>query len=1499
MVDDIQQEPANSHCHLSGFEIPQHWNETFHQVSDKALPILFENVAEKRPQLIAVESEDTEISYAQLNRRANRLANYLIDNGVRPHDIVAVALSRSAELLVALLAISKTGAAYLPLDPTHPIERLTAILEDAAPKFVVCGRASCSQLPEGAALVLIDAFETQLAIAQCSSHNPSALYGLSYHPLNIAYVIFTSGSTGRPKGVMIPHEALTNFLCAMSTTVWPRCEGRMLATTTVAFDIAALEIFLPLINGGSVVLANDKAMEDPAVIARLIKEKDIRAMQATPLAWQVLVENHPESLSGLAVLVGGEALSVELAGRLVELCLNGVTNLYGPTETTIWSTLRHLNADDASVPSIGRPIWNTRAYVLDTSLRPTPIGVAGELYIAGAGLARGYLGTPALTAQRFVANPFGPCGERMYRTGDLAMWRDDGSLICLGRVDHQIKIRGFRVELGEIETVLGKHPLVKNVAVVAREDRPGNKVLAAYVVPAVDVEPENRATRDTINEWQAVYETLYSEQNRTREGEEFGVWKNSFDNEPIPLGEMEDWLCRTVEIIVAEKPKNVLEIGVGDGLLLSQLAPHCAMYWGTDFSSSAIAAAKRRVMEVANLTHRPELRVQSADDFSGLPLQTFDTIILNSVVQYFPDGEYLLDVLNGALDLLAPGGRIFLGDIRNLDLLRHFAASISLHHCQQADLRVSQAISERVAAEKELLVAPAFFPSYRRGREDIAAIDIQLKRGWFSNELTKYRYDVVMHKTPAPMTSPREIKMLFWGADVSTLAGLAQWLKATSERCLRVVGVPNARLVAFTEDHRALFSGNADVGPGSGEGSVCRQAFEPELLREFGEKLGYTTSVTWSGLAGSSFFDVLLVDQLCSHATAHADLFVADGCVDPNPRVYLNAPVRSMEAGRLIPELRRHAAKFLPSYMVPAAIVVMERLPITPNGKLDRQALPAPTFVQNTTSRPRTAQQQVLARLFAEILGLENVGIDDNFFDLGGHSLLAVRLVSRIRAELGLNISIKTLFEAPSIAALSKQLEVGFTTHSGLRPVPRQEWQPPSSAQTRLWSFESTWGPSAVFNVPITLHIGGELNVKALAGAFLDIIERHESLRTIFVQVDGEAPHQRVLPPRDVKQLDVIDVGDGELSALLRQASTRSFDLTKDAPLRGHLFLADSKSSSLLLLFHHICLDGWSLAPLSRDFKNAYRARCEGRAPEWPKLQLQYADFATWQHSLLNEGAHGNCLLWPHVDYWLEALSGLPAELALPYDRPRAKIPSFRGGTVEIPIDAELHRQLRGLARDCKATVFMVLQAAVAALLSQLGAGTDIPLGTPTAGRMDEALGDLVGFFANPIVLRTDTSGDPSFMELIKRVRETNLDAYAHQELPFEELVARLEPARTTNRHPLFQVMLSFQVRPSELFELPGLKVELEEVETGTAKFDLWFNIVEETKSDGGPAKLSGKIEYADDLFDRETVVDMVRNLTALLRNAAQKPCAAISSLLCNSKEDVIEPRPCENPSSS
>ncbi|AKT41191.1 non-ribosomal peptide synthetase [Chondromyces crocatus] len=1032
---------------------------------ETTLPEMLKAQALRTPEARAVVFGEDALSYGELDARAEALARRLRRCGVGGEARVGVCLRRSAELVVVLVAILKAGGAYVPLDPAYPVERLGFMLEDAQAALLITQSSLRSLLPE----VSMPVLELDTAAAEETAAGPLEPRSGAMLPGQLAYLIYTSGSTGRPKAVAITHRNAVAMIHWALEAFEREDLARVVAATSICFDLSVFELFVPLCCGGQVTLL-DSILDLPS----LPKDSGVTLVNTVPSAMNELVRSGGLPSSVRVVNLAGEALPSSLVEGLYRLShVERVINLYGPSEDTTYSTMAVLERGHRGPPPVGRPIANSQAYVLDAALQPVPSGVPGEVVLGGAGLARGYLGRPGLTAERFVPDPFGgEAGGRLYRTGDLARALPDGNLLFLGRVDHQVKLRGFRIELGEIEAVMGRHPAVREVALLVREDRAGQPCLVAYLVA------------------------------------------------------------------------------------------------------------------VEGLGTRP-------------------------------------------------------------------------------------------------------------GQE----------------------------------------------------------------------------------------------------------------------------------------------------------------------------------------ELRRYVGNTLPEYMVPQAVVWLEALPLTPNGKLDRKALPAPEASglsgEGEHVAPRTDTERALAGVWSTVLGVEGIGVHDDFFALGGHSLLATQVVTRLREVFGMDLPLRALFEARTVGSLAVQIdarrsEEGNARHGRIESVDRSKTLPLSFAQQRLWFLAQFDSMSAVYHLPSVVQLRGALKGHALAQALDEVVSRHEALRTTFSVEEGR-PVQRIQAPEPVRfhEHDVTEqppeARDAAVKALLHALSQQPFDLGTGPLLRADLVKVDAEEHVLLLTLHHIISDGWSTGVLIGELAALYEAAVEGKRSPLPPLSIQYADFAQWQRGWL-EGA----VLSEQLAYWREQLGDGVAQLNLPTDRARPAVQSFRGAVHTQLLPRGLLEQVQALSQQAGTTLYMTLLATFQLLLGRYASQDDIAVGSPIANRTRPELEGLIGVFINTLVLRTRLSGNPTFRELLGRVREVTLGAYAHQDVPFERLVEELQTERELSRSPLFQVFFIVQNAPMPSLELAGLQMKALDLDTGTSKFDLTFSLVEQ------PEGLRLWIEYTTDLFEAATVERMGRHFEQLLGAACGQPDMSI-----------------------
>ncbi|WP_459965279.1 amino acid adenylation domain-containing protein, partial [Mycobacterium avium] len=1430
------------------------------------------------PDAPAIVDGARELSYRELDEWSTRLARKLIQHGVGPERAVGVAIERCAELVVAWWAVTKAGGVYAPVNLDHPVERIASVLDTVdAVCVLTCGTdevAGAGPRP----ILRIDGLDlsgdSTEPITDADRRSP-------LRADDTAYLIFTSGSTGVPKGVAVSHTGLLGWAAAQRELFGLGADARVLMVASPTFDASVGELLLAAGSGAALIVAPPQVYAGEALTA-LLHNQRVGTAILTPTVISTLDHGR---LDGLHTLVAvGEACLPELVdgwapGRQM---FNG----YGPSETTIWVTCARLTAGQPV--RIGAPIPGVCARVLDGWLKPVPVGVVGELYLSGPALGHGYLGRVDLTAERFVANPFGGTGERMYRTGDLVRWTPEGTLDYLGRADNQIKLRGQRIELGEIENTLLACPQVTQAAVTVQDSAAGSQ-LVAYVT--LDHGPSDADVRhdtddaDDVAQWQHLYDDLYGADLAATFGEDFRGWNSSYTGEPIPLQEMAEWRSATVDRIMSLRPRRVLEIGAGSGLLLSQIAPRCDRYVATDFSAVAIDNLARS-MEQLQLPWRDrvELLTRPAHVTDGLPPGRFDTIVINSVVQYFPNAGYLADVIDNALELLAPGGSLFIGDVRNHALQGAFQTGIALARGGGADAaEIRQRVRHAMLGETELLLAPEFFTNWADSRPAAAGLDIQLKRGLSDNELNRYRYDVVIHKAPAPVRSVAAAPTWSW-TDCTDCAGLRDQLAARRPAVVRVTDIPQAGVIDDVRVEAALAAGLPVADALAAAGSDTAAAVAEELHR-VGEATGYRVAVTWGAQPG--ILSAVFVQDGDQAAEPLTDLYLPPAGARQRTR-HANDP----RANTKIAQVRERLNAWLPEYMVPTHIVALDEFPMTTSGKLDRKALPAPDYQHADRYRaPSTAVEEILVGIYGQVLGLERVGVDDSFFDLGGDSLSAMRLIAAVNASLNTDLGVRTVFEAPTAAELA--LRVGSEAD---RPEPlvageRPAVIPLSFAQTRLWFIDQFQGPSPMYNITVALRLSGRLDADALRAALADVVARHESLRTVFATADG-TPQQVVIPADRIGfACDVVDARgwpEDRLREAMSAAARYTFDLSAESPLHTELFARGDDEHVLVVAVHHIAADGWSITPFARDLGVAYASRCAGRDPDWAPLPVQYADYTLWQRAHLGDVDDPGSRIAAQLDFWTDALAGLPERLQLPTDRPYPAVADHRGARLAVDWPAELQQQLRRVAREHNATSFMVVQAAFAALLAKVSASSDVAVGFPIAGRPEPVLDELIGFFVNTLVLRVDLNelgGDPTFAELLAQVRRRSLAAFEHQDVPFELLVERLNPTRSMSHHPLVQVLLGWENFPGEVtapaagLALGDLQVTPMPLHTNTARMDLTFSLAERFTESGQRAGIAVTAEYRTDVFDGRTVEGLIERLQRLLTAVTADPQRRLSAV--------------------
>ena len=1005
---------------------------------DAGVHELFGAVARRQAESRALQFADGALSYAQLDRAADAMAQRLAARGVRQGDAVGVLLERSAAMVVAWLGVLKLGAAYVPLDTEQPPARLAGMLQDAGCRLVVCAAAQEARL-QGLAVAVERADLPQPAptAARPSVHVRGG---------DVAHIIFTSGSTGRPKGVRIPHRGIARLTLG---TDWVdfRLGDRVGQTSNPAFDASTYEVWSALLNGCTLVEIDRDTVFDAPALERCLVREHIDHLFLTTALFTRLVAERPGMFAPLKSLMTGGAKADVTSFRAVLAAgaPRRLFNAYGPTETTVlgsvW-TARALPADALSVP-IGRPVTNTSCHVLDPRRRPVPWGAPGQLYVGGPGVALGYVGRPDLTAERFIEDPWQPDG-RLYATGDKVRWRHDGQLEFLGRFDDQIKIRGFRVEPDEVAAVLSNHAAVRSAVVLARAQADGETGLDAYVVlsedlgAAFDAAGQGGASELLVEHWRALYDTVLYDSPAASPTFNTSGWNDSASGAPLAERAMAEQVEQTVQRTLASGARRVLEIGCGTGLLLFRLAPHFERYAGTDLSAAAIDHVRRTAATLPGLAHL-ELAVGSATDLTVVAAGDFDLVLLNSVVQYFPSFDYLVQVVRAAVARLAAGGTLYLGDLRHAGLLHAFHADVLLQRAGDAvpTAALREELSRRLDEEQELALVPAALQALCQQVDGLQLDRVELKRGRHRNELSRFRYDALLC-WQAPAQASLQPVTRDWQRDLgASLPALREALAGDPTQAWRVLGLPNDRVLAAQRSARALEAGTAsNAGALRAELVQAPPGIDPEALWRLGDEIGRAVHLVWNTLDDAAF-DALVLPVGQPNARV---------ATWPDPRAALplaecvTHPLHGHFARNLVPELRAHLAAQLPPYMWPEHVVRLKRLPLTPNGKVDRAALPAPERLrpelQEAHVAARSDTERRLAGLWSRLLGVDPPGVHGHFFnDLGGHSLLATQVMSRVRSEFGVELPLRLIFEGPTIAELAQAVDAARVDAPPLVPL--------------------------------------------------------------------------------------------------------------------------------------------------------------------------------------------------------------------------------------------------------------------------------------------------------------------------------------------------------------------------------------------------------------------------------------------------------------------------------
>jgi len=1440
-------------------------NETVTRLIGKA--------SEKYPAKTAIYFKDGQLTYKEVDEQSTRMANYLIQQGLKKGEIIAISLDRNPTLIVSLIAVMKAGGVYLPLDPEYPANRIEFMLQDSSAKLLLTDRKRMGLF--GTITKELNVQDLWLELASV----PNLPLEVPLDGSDLAYVLYTSGSTGKPKGVQIEHKSLTNFLLSMQSKPGIAVEDVLLAVTTISFDIAGLELYLPLISGAQIILADSNTAKDGRLLLELMEKRNVTMMQATPSSWRMLIDAGLSLKHNLKVLCGGEAFPIDLAKSLLESCKE-VWNMYGPTETTIWSAVKQITADMNAI-TIGHPINNTQFYVLDTKLRSVEIGAHGEIFIAGDGLARGYLNRAELTAERFLNNPFSSSPSKMYRTGDVGKFLENGELQCLGRIDQQVKIRGYRIEPGEIEHALVTQNGIKEAVVVAVEDNFADHRLVAYIVP------DKNDGLGWKERWEDLYELgVKNEQNLPLEEQNLDIAIISQYNSEADIREHGiEWTNEGLKRLRKLQAKSIMELGTGGGHLLLALAPGIDKYVATDYSNIAINKLKEKLAVHPENWKHVQVYEALADDFTGIEGNSFDLVFLHGVVQYFPSLEYVLKVIEPATKAVRNGGCVYIGDSQTLSAITmHFfydQLAITNDHISVSEFKTIA--NYRIQKEEEISIDPDFFYFLPSILPDIKAVDIQIRGGDYANEGTKCHYDVWLYiGENAPKVVEPTISIP-WTQDMS-LDQLEKQLKNNIDQVIQYTAIPNKRLSKDYALMQFVNASNADTTVKDLKHqmeSVKSQGINPTNLWEIGEKLGYNTHVRWSSDGADGNIEVVFIPSSYENtipakpATLEIKNKKAYGLESDNTANIITIHEHQLQIWKNV------LKDSLPEYMIPGEFIALDKLPTTNNGKIDRNNLPKPDHSNKNSDDnqmvvPVTPTEKLLAKIWSELLGIEQISITSNFFELGGHSLIAVKVMLNIEKEMGKRLPITTLFENSTIEKLAKIIDPNPPTDDNeggpdtVDPLPQGGSPalihvPTIDPQKEIWLACELGGENAskAYNLLFSQFFYGDFNAEAMQNALQELINRHESLRATFHK-HGDEMHiaEWAVASWHFEDLSSKSEADQKqaIDALSAKNSNTTFNLSEGPLFKAFLIKISEQQHYFTIATHHIVFDGWSYGVAMHELGVLYSAMVKGITPELGDAAL-FSEYALQKHAYYNTPDYKQI-----EQYWAEKFQGDLPVLDLSLDFPRPKKRSYESDRITYSIPAELAAGIRKIAISTNSSIAIVLRAALETLLYRLTGQEDVITGIPVAGQLVELKDNLIGHCVNMLPLRSKLDGNADFLSYLNKRKQEILEAYSYQDITFGHLLQILNVTRDQSRPPLISVVMNTALWTDEGSSFYGVKNKLVENKKSFENFELILDVIEYI--DG----MTIRWDYNKALFEPKTIYAFHQRFSGLLSQVISNP---------------------------
>ncbi len=1446
------------------------WNDTGRVYDIRSLHHMFGAQMEKAPDRIAVGLvRQVRLTYRELNERSGRLAGVLKEKGVGPDTIVGIKIERSVEMVVGMMGILKAGGAYLPIDPELPQERIDYMIKDS-----------------GAKILINEKFFAPLFFKKAGRR------GLNKTQLkenNLAYIIYTSGSTGKPKGVMVPHKGISNRLQWMQEAYGLTGDDCILQKTPYNFDVSVWEFFWTLSYGAVLVMAKPGGHKDSAYLVEVINREKITTIHFVPTMLNVFLEDPGISTirSLKRVICSGEALPVEYREKFFKKFEPAVElhNLYGPTEASVdvtyWACER--NSRRHSVP-IGKPVANTQIYILDPNLDILPVGIRGELHIGGSQLARGYLNRPELTAEKFIM-PSATRGSfrgtlyrhpaprgldpakllfihhstthhsplTLYKTGDLVRWQPDGAIEFLGRLDFQVKVRGFRIELGEIETNLRENENVADAVVVVRESSPGekDKKLVAYVVPrhrgrkadSMGETGTQDLSAEQVTDWQDVFNDAYTSRANTPQVDPtFNIagWNSSYTGGPIPAEEMRIWVDQTVRRILSYRPGNVMEIGCGTGLFLFRIIPHCHRYLGTDIAQEGLKYIESHLEKIKQ-PGWADVRTmrRSADNFDGIGPGEPDMVILNSVIQYFPTVEYLEEVLEKAVQKIKPGGHIFIGDVRSLPLLKAFHASVEISKAEPGTPKetILKRVLNKTAREQELAIDPLFFDALEKRNPRIKYVEPMIKYGRYANELSKFRYDVILHigaeDREIPSIQPDIV--LDWNQEKPGPGEIKEILTGRANQgnqpaCVIITSIPNARV---REDIRGLARLMGREEPANTPG------IEPNDILELEKEYPYHINLRVSMQPGEEgAFDAIFIHR---DQETKAPGAVVRG-IHPVPstpptagtsdrETYTNNPLLVRTAGKLVPELRNYIKERLPEYMIPAYFVLLERLPVTSNGKLDREMLPEPVREEPTKgfAAPVTRTEKLLAQLWKEILNLERVGVNQGFFELGGDSVNAIQLASRAGKQ-GVEMSIQLLFRNQTIAELAGAIESNrhqivkvtektykeFVDSLDMEAILEQlpagveieDIYPPTSLQLHQVQVLET---REIEDPPVYLYQKRDplrnvpLDMEIMDKALQIVSQRHRMLRTLLIWKNLKEPVQVVCKKLkfDFSYHDITSKPPAEkipgVYEILKQDWDKTFQRNNVSPMRVGFIKLEEKYYYYFITGDYMRMEGWSTGEFSHEILTIYGMLASG--VDTPQLPPHVNCYKEYIHTIRILRKENN----PSREYWRSVFKDSGAMKSLTSIPGNQTGQGTGFGVTHFYLDPGKTAGLEQFLLEHRLSLSVVIQGTWAALLGSYSRQDRVIYGMMTTGRSIPIAGieHMIGHSVNILPLLVPLSKEKPLPDYFRDIVEIQTEWTRHDYTRVDQVYEWLG---LSGRYPLFDHYIVVQNLASASGDIRGME---------------------------------------------------------------------------------------------